>query len=106
MIAAIALLIFVIPLVVGASYNTSRGKIRLVVFGAWHALLQIFVAFLLVRKGTWLTLLLAGHIYCRIHVFGKIPDAEVPRGVAAGCCVAWLRSDHVVSSLAGLQFPH
>lgn len=61
-LGAVSLMGGVLPLGVGGTYNSGLGKARLVVFGLWHALLQIFVAFLLVRKGTWLTLLLAAAV--------------------------------------------
>lgn len=59
LVAAFAILIYVLPLIVGAGHNSGGEKALLVVFGVWHAILQIFVPFMLVRKGTWLTLLLA-----------------------------------------------
>ena len=101
-IAAIALLIFVIPLLLGANYNTGREKIRLVAFGAWHAVLQIFVAFYLVRKGTWLTLLLALMVMAAFMFFGRYLMRKFSTGWQL--CVAWLGYGVIMLFLPWLVF--
>ncbi|HZI88809.1 MAG TPA: MFS transporter [Pyrinomonadaceae bacterium] len=101
-IATIALLIFVIPLFLGASYNTTLEKFRLVVFGVWHAILQIFVAFYLVRKGTLLTLLLAGVVMVAFIFFGRYLMRKFSNGWRL--VVAWLSYGVIMLFLPWLVF--
>lgn len=70
-LAALILMVFVIPHFLGATHNTGWGEARLIGFGVWHAILQMFVAFLLVRKGTWVTLAIAAGLIIIFMFVGR-----------------------------------
>ncbi len=58
-------------LVLGATNVGTKGKLLLLALGVWHAVLQVFVPFLLVRKGTPLTWALAVALFFLPILFGE-----------------------------------
>ena len=55
----------------GGQYQSLPGKIGMGLVGFWHWLLQLGVALLLLKKGTWLTLLLAVPVFFLFMFIGK-----------------------------------
>ncbi|HKS26835.1 MAG TPA: hypothetical protein VJS44_03405 [Pyrinomonadaceae bacterium] len=59
-VALVALLLIYAAAFMGGHMLGWKGRLLMGAGGAWHALLQIVFPILLVRRGTWLTVLLAG----------------------------------------------
>jgi hypothetical protein len=66
-IAVVVIGLIVLAALIGGGLHTWKGKTLFGLLGLWHAVLQILVPFLLVKRGTWLSFLLA---LVSIFVFG------------------------------------
>ena len=57
--SAIPVLLIVLGWKMGGEHQKGAGKFGMALIGLWHGLLQIGVAIFLIKKGTWLTVLLS-----------------------------------------------
>ncbi|HVF27533.1 MAG TPA: hypothetical protein VM943_04780, partial [Pyrinomonadaceae bacterium] len=85
----------------GGEMQRAPGKLLMFFVGVWHALLQIAVPFLLVKRGTPLVWAVAF-----VLIFVPIPLGEwlMKRNSRAGLLVAWLVYGAVMLSLTYLPF--
>ena len=60
-----------VAVTMGGQHQKGLGKAGMVLVGFWHWLLQLGVALLLLKKGTWLTVLLAIPIFFLFMVIGR-----------------------------------
>lgn len=55
----------------GGQHQKRAGKVAMFFVGLWHWLLQLGVALMLIKKGTWLTVLLAIFVFFIFYFIGK-----------------------------------
>ncbi|MEP6635317.1 MAG: AzlD domain-containing protein [Acidobacteriota bacterium] len=70
LLATLAGLIYV-AMSMGGEHQKGLGKLAMGVLGFWHWILQLGVALFLLKKGTWLTLVLAVFVYFIFATVGK-----------------------------------
>ncbi|HKR61775.1 MAG TPA: hypothetical protein VJS64_18965 [Pyrinomonadaceae bacterium] len=72
---------------VGGVHQKGLGKVGMALIGAWHGLLQIGVAVFLIKKGTWLTLLVS---IALVVIFMFIGKALMQRNQRAMLTIAFV----------------
>lgn len=70
-VIAIPVLLVIAAWKVAGEHQRGSGKLGMAAIGIWHALLQIGIAVFLIKKGTWLTVLLAGILIFIFWWIGK-----------------------------------
>jgi hypothetical protein len=60
-----------VAVTMGGQHQKGLGKVGMVLIGIWHWLLQLGVALLLLKKGTWLTVLLVIPIFFLFKIIGR-----------------------------------
>jgi hypothetical protein len=70
LIATFVGLIYV-AVTMGGMHQKGLGKVGMGILGIWHWILQLGVALLLLKKGTWLTVLVAPFIFFAFMALGK-----------------------------------
>ena len=86
-VIAIPILLVIAAWNLGGAHQQGAGKFAMAAIGIWHGILQIGVAVFLIKKGTWLTVLLAGLLVLIFWWIGKALMRENRRVLLT---VAWL----------------
>lgn len=89
-------------LTLGATGMTTKGKLLMLALGVWHAILQVFVPFLLVRKGNWMTWAAAVALFFLPALFG---GWMMRRNLRVPLLLAWVAYGVVMLLLPRLTAP-
>ncbi|HYN84480.1 MAG TPA: hypothetical protein VER32_04460 [Pyrinomonadaceae bacterium] len=89
-------------LALGATGMGTKGKLLMLALGVWHAILQVFVPFLLVRKGNWVTWVAAAALFFLPALFG---GWMMKRNLRVPLLLAWIAYGVLMLMLPRLTAP-
>jgi hypothetical protein len=90
------LLVWKVAMSTGGELHGTKGKAGMFFHGLWHAALQLFGVLLLVRKGTWPTLLLALVV---VYAFIRLGRGLMKHHQRRWMIVAWVANGALVAAL-------
>lgn len=70
-VIAVPILLYFAAVKLGGAHQAGAGKWGMRLIGIWHAILQLGVALFLIKKGTWLTVVLATIVILVFWLIGK-----------------------------------
>lgn len=100
-VVGIPFLLVYIAWSLGGAHQNLVGKFGMAVIGIWHALLQIGIAVFLIKKGTWLTILLSGFL---IFIFWWIGKSLMRKNQRVLLTIAWFVFGSLMIALPPLVY--